>query len=141
MSNNVLSYSTIDHFVASTGVYNIITEAGVVHSGANPSNHSPIFAKLAVGFDPLVEPTRSQPRSSWEKANTDAREEFKKVLGTKLRGLDIPEDCLSCRDIHCKAHTECLEEYTVNVLELIESAGKETLPCVGQIPMHTKNLH
>ena len=123
LSNNVPSYSTIDHFVVSPGVYNVTTEAGVVHSGANPSNHSPIFAKIAVGdFDPGVEAIRSQTRSSWDKANADAREDFKKVLEAKLIGLNVPVDCLSCKDPHYTAHTESLEEYTLNVVESIESA-------------------
>ena len=104
-------------------MYNVTTEAGVVHSGANPSNHSPIFAKIAVGdFDPGIEAIRSQPRSSWDKANADAREDFKKVLEAKLIGLNVPVDCLSCKDPHYTAHTESLEEYTLNVVESIESA-------------------
>ena len=49
VSNNVPAYSIIDHFVVSPQVLNVITEAGVIHSGANPSSHSPIFAKLEVG--------------------------------------------------------------------------------------------
>ena len=48
-ANGTKSVSTIDHFACSRRILNIISEAGVIHSGANSSNHSPIFVKLDIG--------------------------------------------------------------------------------------------
>ena len=132
MCNNVPTYSIIDHFVISPGVHRVIREAGVLHSGANPSNHSLIYAKFAVGgIDPQVESIRSPPRSSWDRATEDARAQFKEKLESKLKDLNVPADFLACKDFHCKEHTKCLEEYTMGVMQSMESAGKECLPSVG----------
>ena len=44
--NGVAYYSTLDHFMSITTVYNIVDEASVIHSGENLSDHSPINSKL-----------------------------------------------------------------------------------------------
>ena len=41
--------SIIDHFAGNQNVYNAAKEAGVLHSGDNPSNHSPIYLKVKLG--------------------------------------------------------------------------------------------
>ena len=68
---------------------------------------------------------------SWDKANEDAKLMYKESLSDKLNKIVIQPDCLGCQDLHCKAHAEVLEDYTMEVLEAIESAGKESLPLVG----------
>ena len=47
--NGVSHFSKIDHFVSNTRVYNAVTEATVIHSGQNLSDHSPICCKVKVG--------------------------------------------------------------------------------------------
>ena len=132
IANNTPAYSTIDHFVVSPQVYNIVSEAGVVHSGSNPSNHSAIFARLNVGeLDMDVETFPSQTRSSWCKANQDAQHLYKETVAEKLNKIKIEPEFLKCQDLHCRVHMECLEEYTMQVLESMETAGKECLPTVG----------
>ena len=61
--NNKMSSSVIDHFVSNDVLLNAVTEAGVIHAGDNPSNHSPIFAKFKMnGIDPSVEQVRDKYR-------------------------------------------------------------------------------
>ena len=110
VARGVASYSTIDHFGASQRVYNAICEAGVIHSGDNTSNHSAIFVKINVGKLDLTLETPSAPvRVSWSKANTDAQAKYKSTLAEKLNSLVLP-DCVSCEDLHCKDHSDFLEE-------------------------------
>ena len=100
----------------------MISEAGVIHSGENTSNHSAIFVKLKVGdLDLSMETPSPPPRVSWTKANTDAQNKYKSVLTNKLNNLDLP-DCVTCCDVHCKEHSESVEDYTMQVMEAIESA-------------------
>jgi hypothetical protein len=111
----IASYSTIDHFVTSQRVYSVISEAGVIHSGENTSNHSAIYAKLRVGeLDFSLETPSPTPRVSWNKANTDAQDKYKTVLSEKLNTIPLPAG-LNCRDVHCNEHSEGLEVYTMNV--------------------------
>ena len=66
-ASELLSFSTIDHFACSRSVLNSISEAGVIHSGENTSNHSAIFAKLLFGeLDEQVEQTKPDKRVNWE---------------------------------------------------------------------------
>ena len=65
-SNEGVSSSIIDHFVGNSSVYNAATEAGVVHSGDNPSNHSPIYLKIRLGH--LDFKTEKAPVEKFRKA-------------------------------------------------------------------------
>ena len=131
VARGVASYSTLDHFVTTQRVYNAISEAGVIHSGENPSNHSAIYSKIKVGDLDLSLETSSAPvRVQWAKANSDAQNKYKTCLSEKLNKLILP-DCASCQDIHCQEHREEMEDYTVNIMEAIETAAKECLPLTG----------
>ena len=130
---NIPAYSILDHFVVSPQFYQVITSAGVIHSGSNPSNHSPIYLKLSVGeLDHELESIPSESKISWDKATMDARLQYKNVLGSKLDSISCSPSCVECTDFHCRTHTEDMEEYTMQVLEAIELAGKECLPSVGK---------
>ena len=70
VANQVPAFSTIDHFAASQRVLQSVEEAGVIHSGLNPSNHSAIFAKLQVGeLNVDVENIKTEKRVNWAKAS------------------------------------------------------------------------
>ena len=108
-----------------------MTEAGVVHCGANPSNHSVIYAKFKVGsLNLITEQFKSEPKVNWTAANHESKEEYKKVLTDKLNNIPV-QSCVDCRDLHCEEHLDELENYTLNVLEAVEDAGKQCLPLTG----------
>jgi hypothetical protein len=99
--NKAPSYSTIDHFAANSSVFNAVTEAGVVHCGANPSNHSVIYAKFKVGsLNLITEQFKSEPKVNWTAANHESKEEYKKVLTDKLNNIPV-QSCVDCCDLHC----------------------------------------
>ena len=126
-----VSMSILDHFVTSQRVYNAISEAGVLHSGDNPSNHSAIFVKLKVEeLDMSLESQCPPVRIQWDKATSDAHAKFKTCLSNKLNSIDIPEG-LYCTDLHCQEHSNMVEEYTISVMEAVQSAAKESLPISG----------
>ena len=88
--------STIDHFAGNAVLYNSVLEAGVIHSGENPSNHSPIFTKLDLGnIDITTEKSNNKKRIVWDKSSSEARNNYLTTLGDKLDLLDVPE-CAHC---------------------------------------------
>ena len=126
-------FSTIDHFAVSTGLLGAVNDAGVVHTGENLSNHSAIYVKIDVGrLDIRLEKSAAEKRSSWVKASYDAKELYKIKLAEKLNHIPVYE-CISCKNVHCvkKIHHNGIEDYTLDVLEAMESTGKECLPIVG----------
>ena len=83
--NGQTSTSVIDHFVGNERVYNCIVEAGVIHSGENPSSHSPIFAKLQFGnIDFSAEEISSVKRVSWSKASDEAKQNYINTVNTNF---------------------------------------------------------
>ena len=131
IARGVASFSTLDHFVTTQRVYDAISEAGVVHSGENPSNHSAIFAKIRIEELDLTLESHTPPvRIQWQKATSDAQEKYKTCLGEKLNNLTLP-GCRDCQDVHCIQHNDALEDYTMNVIEAVETAAKESLPLSG----------
>ena len=130
-NNNVVYHSTIDHFCSNPRVYNAVTEAGAYHSGANLSNHSPIYCKINVGeLDTGLEEEMRRQVPSWGKANVDERVQWKEQLAGKLREVAIPH-CVTCRNVHCTQHEDDIVNYCMEVLETVDSVTKECLPCSG----------
>ena len=70
-----------------------ISDAGVIHSPDNASDHYPIFCVLRAQKENIFENENSQKMSkpSWSKASEDEKEAFKHFLGNKLDQLKIPE--------------------------------------------------
>ena len=130
-ANKIPAFSSIDHFAGSQRVFQSVAEAGVVHSGDNCSNHSAIYTKLLVGELNLeTETINSEKRSNWAKATDVAISQYKSTLASKLNSIPIPE-CGDCQDLHCKIHSSSLEDYTVEVLQAVESSARECLPSSG----------
>ena len=128
--NNCTSCSTIDHFGVNANLYLHVKEAGVIHNGENLSNHSAIYVKIHIGD---VKINNDLPQNakiiSWTKATTDAKENFKSELANKLSMLELP-NCIQCFDFNCNVHSHSseIEDYTINVLEAMESASRLCLP-------------
>ena len=124
VSENSTSLSTIDHFIGSQQVLDLVTEGGVTHFPENLSNHSPIFIKLDVGsFNMSKESPIITPRTTWKKASEEERNSFKDNLADKLRVLQVSES-VTCQDVHCAAHDDGIEDYTMAVLQTIESSAQ-----------------
>ena len=131
VSKNNCSISTIDHFVSNQQVLHATTEAGVLHHAENTSNHSPIFVKIDVGQLKVdVEECTPSPRTSWTKATDEAKTKYKTSIASKLNDLQLPE-CLDCINLHCNIHKDAIGIYTLEVLEAVEAAAKESLPVSG----------
>ena len=129
--SNTATYSVIDHFVSNQRVIDAITEAGVVHQGQNPSNRSPIYAKISVGGLNLgLEEAKYKKRTNWEAASNEARERFIKDLASTLNHLEVTT-CTTCQNLKCGEHSEDVEKYALNVLEAVESCTQNCHAIVG----------
>jgi hypothetical protein len=116
-ANGTIAVSTIDHFACSMSVFPIISEAGVINSGENNSNHSATFSKLSIGDIALKkEKIESSKHVDWSAATSGARAEYKTKLAEHLNSISLP-DCVLCQDVHCRDHTENIEQYTLDILE------------------------
>ena len=132
-NNGQSNESIIDHFISNAALYNTVKEAGVIHHGENPSNHSPIYARFELGnIDRSKEKAKSKRRVNWGKSSEVAKSNYSATLTTKLAKVEIPE-CTYCRNVHCMDHMEQMEDYTMAVLEAVQEASQECLACSGGV--------
>ena len=87
-----------------------IAEAGVLHSGDNPSNHSAIYAK----GDTSEEKVNVPKHIDWSSATEEAKAEYEAQLTAQLDHLAVP-GCVQCTDVHCTEfeHAIGMEQYTI----------------------------
>ena len=108
-----------------------MTEANVIQSGENLSDHSPIYFKLNVGqLDAKLEEEKVNKVLSWKKSTDDDKNNFYESLKDKINNVDVP-DSITCKDINCSNHMDELETYCMDVLQSIENSAKETLLLSG----------
>ena len=124
--------SLLDHFFWNPEFSDSVLDAGVLHLAGNLSDHSPIFCTFdsSIVQDLSTDPVRPNPRPSWKKANEDQKSKYNMLLVDKLSQLEIPSSVSNCRDVHCKqrSHREQLDQYTLEVLDLVQQAAEEALP-------------
>ena len=67
---------------------------------------------------------------SWKRASYEEKQEYKEVLEEKLKTLLAPESVNSCYNVHCvdPKHREDLDQYTLEVLETVQTVAEEILP-------------
>ena len=129
------SLSTLDRFLVSPGLLPHITDAGPVHLGDNPSRHSPIMLKLAVGSLPTrKQSSKSTPRRpAWYKASEAEINTFTYILHEKLADLRPPPE-LDCLDPHCNQadHIQARDSFLLDVLVAMIETSHQTIPLGGR---------
>ena len=92
-------FSTIDHFLASQSLEDIIKDAGVIHLGDNVSGHSPIYLKLNNGSLPAHQEQARvfSAKQNWKKATND-------------------DNNVNCSDI---THRVNIDGYTIDIIKCL----------------------
>ena len=129
-SDNVVSFSTIDHITANQRLYENVFAAGVLHSPLNLSKHLVICCKFATkDLDLTLEENSFHPRISWEKSSNEARLNYKNMLQNELQHVKPPLSCFICMDNMCcnEHHHDDIENYTIDILKAMERAGRSSL--------------
>ena len=67
---------------------------------------------------------------NWSKASDEAKQKYINLMTSKLNSVLVPA-CVECSDLQCEDHTEELEDYTMDILQAIETAAQECLPSSG----------
>ena len=130
--NEVCSVAIIDHFFWSDSLDSSVTEAGVIHSIENSSDHSPIYC--VIDSQNLkqneIKLSSSVPKPSWKKASEDEKGFFRETLSSKLSKISIPDTVIECQNVQCNHadHRDTIDDYTEAVLEVINDTVFDCLP-------------
>ena len=136
-NNNGENFTTsiIDHFIFSNELGNYITDAGVIHSADNSSDHSPVFCVLSalnLKLDTSHE-IRGSSKPSWKTSSLEQKALYKYSLEKNLNSITVPHCLLHCKDLKCKnaAHCDLVDKLAIEVLETVQLTAESTLTCPG----------
>lgn len=130
------STSTIDRILVNERLLNIITDAGVLHIGDNPSRHSPIYLKFDAGHIPRNKVTNEKgvKKPVWHKANEEQINEYIETLHENIRGINCPYS-LNCLNVNYKNNSHSMERdgFMTDILCSIIQTSYSTIPlCSGR---------
>ena len=134
--------STLDHFFWSEQLS--ITDAGVLHSPDNSSDHCPIYCVVKLQNVHLEKEKfiSGMEKPSWRKASPDEKQCFQTELDCKLQELQIPASVQNCVNVNCKdpSHCEDADEMISKILDAVQTSAKESLPSQRSSPSIRKNV-
>ena len=137
--NNVLTTSVIDHFVVQPNILNDVSEAQVIHSGDNLSNHDPIFLKIKINSVPTFSSSENSdadihiPKPVWHKASDAHINNYRSDLKSKLCNLTLTDGIL-CNDPTCSDsnHHKDVDSFCDYIISSIDSAVHNNIPMSKQ---------
>ena len=127
-----LHLSTIDHFFWDGELSNQVSDAGVLHSPENDSDHSAVYCVVKLQPEQLkisIKPPGFK-KPSWTRSSQDEKLNFRSTLEDRLDLLNVPQSALSCKDVHCQDinHKDEVDHYMTEILNCMELVSFETLP-------------
>ena len=129
--NNLISFSTIDHFFVTERFLDNCVDASPIHLGDNRSNHSPIMLKVKLPDATIPQKPEKviKRKPDWNNASDDDKDEYHDVLHEKLLDLPVPES-LSCSNCLCKdpEHSKERDNFIIDNLNMVIESTFECLP-------------
>ena len=131
---NMLRFSILDHFILSGALFDdCVLSVAVKHDPDNLSDHDPIMLHLNLVSKFLAMDKRIfKPSLSWVKSSANDKIEYRTVLSTFLRNIDLPAAALLCTDMCCKdvSHHNAIGDYADTISNACSSAAESTLQTV-----------
>ena len=103
-SNNYSeAFSTLDHIIFPKISDNIMVKHSSLRENVdNQPDHAPVVLSLNIFIEShFYTPSNHIPRKNWNNANHNQIDTYKSLLDDNLSGIDIPYECLKCRNVLC----------------------------------------
>ena len=129
------SFSTIDHFIVTSSLYQAIKSYTTCDDVMNQSDHLPLFISIdiEVPTDTLDNPTVINPfstvrapRQLWDRVDNTDRVKYRTRLEHNLSLLHLPRDCINCTDYFCTdySHVASIQLFHDYLIESCLEASK-----------------
>ena len=116
-SQSVIPTSIIDRILVNERLLNVITDAGALYIGYNPSRHCPIYIKIDAGTIPKnsehIEKPKKKP--TWYKASREQIDNYMFTLSEKIENIPEP-DFLKCSNCNCNNRSHSVDGEKVKQL-------------------------
>jgi hypothetical protein len=122
-----------DHFFWNHDLAGKVSDARVIHSPDNFSDHCPIYCIINddIPADSIQTIQNcALPKPKWKKATIVEKEAFAEQLDGHLQMINIPESVLNCTDVHCKddTHRSDFDVFMTSVLDSVDAIAYKCLP-------------
>ena len=121
--------STIDHFMLSGHLYDLICEYTSPSDVDNLSDHNPVLCKLDADVSYIANDERTfVPRSAWHKASETDIDNYKVTLTDALNTINIDPALIHCDDIRCTLHHSDIYQLYDDIVLAICTATDQCIP-------------
>lgn len=121
--NNREAFSTIDHFLMTGNLFSHISKYESILNVDDFSDHMPVILEIDFNVHYYSEiPKINVKRSAWHKCTAEHKMNFKNELDRLLLRINIQQEALTCADLPCTRHTECIASLYYEVVNILLSA-------------------
>ena len=127
--NGDIMTSTIDHFLISPALRDLVSEYKTEFIPSNFSDHKPITLKLKMDVSYLNTFKREfKPSVAWHKCQVTHTDKYKMDLDQRLLSINPSNEALSCRNYSCPIHRKEIQELHDNIIGCVKLASSNCLP-------------
>ncbi|ELT91273.1 hypothetical protein CAPTEDRAFT_205811 [Capitella teleta] len=123
------AHSTIDHMMVTDNMYELISKYVTKDDADNFSDHNPVLLSLdmitQLGRNPISHDTS---RLAWHRSSDHNIMMYQQEVKRRLCLVDVPVEAVECNDFQCTQHAAAISEYYNQVMNVIQTSAKETIP-------------
>ena len=133
-NGNVVT-STLDHFLISPAMKDLVSEYRADYSASNFSDHIPLILKLDMDISFLKTQKRQfKPSVAWHKCDSTHTDNYKNDLDQLLLKINPKSEAIGCKKYNCSTHNEYIQELHSDVLRYMGEASRNCFPHTSQKP-------
>ena len=123
------TFSTIDHFLISPNLGDIVVSYDTLFLHNDFSDHFPLKLTLDINVENFkMEEKVFKPCVAWYKCSEASLEWYKEELDDKLLKINPHHEVFTCRNYNCTEHKEQIHELYKSIINISTEASTKCLP-------------
>ena len=132
------SRSCIDHMLISDNMTDRVVRHYSYDGIDNASDHLAIITQFDMKCArSSLPPMSKKQRVAWYKASPKDIDAYKNKLDEELSNIVLPDECITCLDVFCDKHHDCIETFCNDIISACINASK-TVPHTCTIDKSSK---
>ena len=129
MRVNPPTFSTLDHFLISPNLRNMVISYETLFLHNDFSDHYPLKLTLDINIENFkTDKKEFIPCVAWHKCTEASKEWYKEETDNALLQINPNHEALRCRNRKCSLHTEYIYELHKNIIKICKEASTKCFP-------------